>query len=321
MRDSVWTIAVIALAALAGCATDSAVQGAASPYLVVLGTAQDGGLPHLGCQRACCEAARTDPRRRRLVASLLIVDPIAKTRWLIDATPDIREQESLIRVHPAARSTAGGRDPLVDGIFLTHAHMGHVAGLLQFGREAMASRDVPVFAGPRMGMFLRDQEPWKLLIEARHIDVRPLNPGSDVRLSESVSVTPITVPHRDEFSETFGFVVALGKHRALYIPDIDKWERWDRNLRDEVAKVDIALLDGTFFADGEIPGRAMRDIPHPFVDETLTLMATWPEAERKKVVFTHLNHTNPLAQGSTAALASVQSRGGRIAAEGEIIRP
>lgn len=320
MRDRRWIVALVAVVLVASCATDPSVELGSAPYVVVLGTSQDGGLPHLGCQRACCEAARRDPTRRRLVASLLVVDPTAKKRWLIDATPDIREQETMIRSHPRARTAVNGPDPLVDGIFLTHAHLGHVAGLLQFGREAMASRETPVFVGKRMESFLRDQEPWRLLVDAHHIALRPLTPDDAVVLSEHVSVTPVLVPHRDEFSETFGFVIRAGSLRVLYIPDIDKWEKWDRQLRDAVARVDVALIDGTFFADGEIPGRAMRDIPHPFVSETLALMRDWPEHERQKIIFTHLNHTNPLAQDAPEARAKVASIGGRVARDGDIIR-
>ena len=58
------------LALLAAC---QSIPG--EPYLLVLGTAQDGGLPQIGCREEACERARRNPDERRLVTSLAIVDP------------------------------------------------------------------------------------------------------------------------------------------------------------------------------------------------------------------------------------------------------
>src|SRR5215470_536980 len=89
---------------------------------VVLGVAQDGGVPHLGCRQALCVEARRDPSKRRLVAALGLIDPASGKRFLIDATPDFPAQVELL----------GG---MPDAILLTHAHIGHYLGLAQLGRE------------------------------------------------------------------------------------------------------------------------------------------------------------------------------------------
>ena len=101
------------------------------------------------------------------------------------------------------------------------------------------------------------------------------------------------VPHRDELSDTVGFVVRGPRRSLLYVPDIDKWERWERSLEDEVAAVDVAFLDGTFAAADEVPGRSLSEIPHPLVSETIARLAAKPALGRR-VLFIHLNHTNPL---------------------------
>ncbi len=93
-----------------------------SPFALVLGTAQDGGYPQAGCKRACCQAAWEEPHRRCHVVCLAIVDPESNHRWIIECTPDFREQWRMLE-----QLTPEMKKPL-DGIFVTHAHVGHYAG-------------------------------------------------------------------------------------------------------------------------------------------------------------------------------------------------
>ncbi len=303
-------IAVFGLAVLTARAVDA-------PYVLTLGSAQDGGAPQIGCARECCAAARANPERRRLVASLLIVDPRSGKRWLVDATPDLPDQVELFRGHPRSRKEAGARPPLVDGVFLTHAHMGHYAGLVHLGREAYNHPRVPVFCSARMKRFLEGNGPWDLLIRNGNLEPRVLAPDAPFQLAPDLSVTPFLVPHRDEYTDTFGFLIQGPNRALLYIPDIDKWARWDRRVETWLARSDRALLDGTFFADGEVPGRAMAEIPHPFILESLARFQDLPEAERRKIVFTHLNHSNPAADPASRATARIREAGMAVAARGD----
>jgi len=300
----------------------------ATPYLLVLGTAQDAGLPQIGCSAPCCESARADPTRVRMVASLLIVDPRSGQRWLIDATPDLAAQVERARGHPPGRNAAapsGGRPALFDGVFLTHAHMGHYTGLAELGREAYAASKLPVHCTASMANFLTRNGPWSQLVDRGEISLKILQPGDPVVLARDpvtnlpdLTVTAFSVPHRDEFSDTVGYRVEGPTKSVLYIPDIDKWERADRSLARWLGSVDMALLDGTFFADGEVPGRSMADIPHPFITETLALLELLPVAPRARVLFTHLNHSNPAAREGSEAQRTVQAAGSRIAREGDV---
>ena len=292
-------------------------ESSKDPHVLVLGTAQDAGLPQIGSRSPQSERARRDPDARRLVASLLIVDPRDGKRWLIDATPDIREQVEKSEGHPPGRDRSGARPPLFDGIFLTHAHMGHYTGLLHLGREAYGARSVPVHASSEMCSFLESNGPWDLLVKAKHIVLHPIHPGEAVVLAPDLRVIPFVVPHRAEYTNTLGFIVQGPQRSLLYIPDIDKWERWDRRIEDLIAQVDHALLDGTFFADGEIPGRSMAEIPHPFIQESMKRFAALAATERAKILFTHLNHTNPTADPSGKEAIAVQKSGMGIAAEGQ----
>jgi pyrroloquinoline quinone biosynthesis protein B len=306
------------LAAGASCASRGAESNpqADEPYILVLGTAQDGGLPQIGCAEPCCEGARAHPERARRVTSLLVADPPSGQRWLLDASPDLPEQVELARGHPATRMVEGVRPPLFEGIFLTHAHMGHYAGLLDLGREAYGAHGLPVHASARMRAFLEQNGPWSLLVETGAIELRTLVPGEAVELAPGLTLTALTVPHRDEFSDTLAFIVRGPSRSALYLPDIDQWERWDRPLEEVLAEVDVALIDGTFYDERELPGRDRSEFPHPPIRATLERLSAAPLELRARVLFTHLNHTNPACDPASDAAQAVRRAGLGVARDG-----
>lgn len=306
---------VLALAGCCGMPRQAAAEAADEALVVVLGIAQDAGYPQAACRKACCARAWEDASLRRQVACLGIV--AGGRRWMIDATPDFPDQLRMLDEVAAVRDAGNRSQPGLDGIFLTHAHIGHYTGLMHLGREVTGARSVPVYAMPRMTEFLRGNGPWGQLVELENIELRGLRADEPVELAPGLRITPLLVPHRDEYSETVGFRIE-GPHAAvLFIPDIDKWERWERALEAELARVDVAYLDGTFYREGEIPGRAMSEIPHPFIEETLALLAGLPARERAKVRFIHLNHTNPaLVEGGEAERA-IERAGCRVASQGE----
>jgi len=267
----------------------------------LLGMAQDGGLPQPGCHCPNCEAARANPALRQMVVSLGLVDEAAGRAWMIDATPDFPVQYDALTV----------RAPLA-GILLTHAHIGHYPGLMYLGPEAMNARATPVYATPRMADFLRSNAPWSGLAAGGHIKLVEATPGVEFALSPDLRITPVPVPHRDEYSDTVAWL-ARGPERTLfYCPDIDHWRAFRPDLRSWLAGVDIALLDGTFFSPAELPGRDRSQIPHPLVAEAAQKLAS----ATAKTVFIHLNHTNPLWRPGPER-TWLRARGFRIGATGE----
>lgn len=285
----------------------------AQPSLFVLGIAQDGGVPQAGTKAHDAWKAE----RKRHASCLAIVDPATSQRWLIDATPDFPEQLNLLdRLVPVLDR------PGLAGIFLTHAHVGHYTGLMFLGHEVMGTKGIPVFAMPRMHSFLFTNGPWSQLVRYGNIHLQPLRAGVKVTLTSSLSITPILVPHRQEFSEVVGYRIDGPKSAALYIPDIDSWEQLDSmgtRIEDLIAAVDVAYIDGTFFENGEIPGRDMTGFPHPFITHSMKRFAALPEREKRKVRFIHLNHTNP-ALWQSAERRAIEAAGFRVAEEGERFR-
>lgn len=285
---------------------------AQSPYVLVLGVTQDGGYPQAGCNTPNCLDAWEGRRPPLYVTSLAIVDPQSQQRWLIDATPDFKYQLQLLKTH--TKNTSND----LTGIFLTHAHMGHYTGLMHLGREALGAKNVKVYAMPLMQRFLENNGPWSQLVSLKNIDLHPMTDSTWIVLNERIKIQPFTVPHRAEYSETVGFRFRTNNKTFVYIPDIDKWSLWKKDLNDVVRAADYAFIDATFFADGEIP-RPMSEVPHPFVSETMKSLEKLPPSERQKVYFTHFNHTNPLLRPETKEFIQTAKEGYKVAKQGQVI--
>jgi len=281
-----------------------------SVYIHVLGIGQDGGYPQTSCYQPHCMRAWEDKDLRRTTSSIAVVDDSTHSKYLFDATPDMREQ--LYQLHQAAPDG----EYKLNGVFLTHAHIGHYVGIMHFGHEAIGAHDVPVYAMPRMNDYLSTNGPWDQLVRFKNIDLQAIQDGEPIELGERLRVTPFLVPHRDEYSETVGYRIDGPNKSAVFIPDIEKWDRWETDIRDIVRSVDYALLDATFFADGELQGRDMSQIGHPFVAESMALFEDMTDEEKSRVIFIHMNHTNPLLIDGSEAQAIVTERGFKFATEG-----
>ncbi len=310
-----WPVIALLLALAAGCAggpgPPATLEGA---RVRVLGTVQDGGLPHAGCRCRRCEAARNDPARARNIASLALLLPDGET-WVIDATPDLRAQLALLHDVTGPPPGAIERQP-IDGVLLTHAHIGHYAGLMFFGFESLHTRDLPVLCSPRMAGFLRDNGPWGQLVELGNISLREIHPRETLELA-GVRITPLLVPHRDEYADTLGFIIGGPRSTLLYLPDTDAWHVWREPFLATIDRVDVAVLDATFFSAGELPGRDASAIPHPLIEATMDLLGERVASGKLRVYLTHLNHTNPAIEADSPERAEIERRGFRVLEEGD----
>lgn len=279
------------------------------PYIYILGVAQDAGYPQIGCYAEHCLPGWNDPSLRRGASSIAAINPDSGQKFLFEATPDLPEQLYALDIEaPNARFQLAG-------VFLTHAHIGHYTGLMFFGHEAMSASKQPIYAMPRMFNFLENNGPWSQLVDFENIRLVALQDKQAERFS-GIDVTPFLVPHRDEFSETVGYEIAGPNKTAVFIPDINKWSAWDTDLAALVKSVDYALIDATFYDDGELPGRDMSHAPHPFVSESMSRLSELSNEERAKVWFIHFNHTNPLLNAESDESKFVRSEGFNVAVEG-----
>ena len=302
-------------AVLSGCSASQnnphITTGGCDISLAVLGTAQDAGKPQISVHS---DPAWTDPSEAELAVSLGLIDRSAQKRYIFDASPDIKQQ--LYHLD----QLDDGRGFVLDGVFLTHGHIGHYLGLAQLGREAMGAKSIPVYAMPKMANFLESNGPWDQLVALQNIDIRRVKDAHAIYLSDSLAVMPFVVPHRGEYTETVGYRILTEDASAVYLPDIDSWTAWengDNLLEGMVQDNDRLYLDATFFSGAELPGRDMSLIPHPTITTTMTALAYLPETERAKVHFIHLNHSNPAHDKTSPEYREIIKKGFEVAQTGD----
>ena len=272
---------------------------------MLLGIAQDAGVPQAGCACATCANARANPAQQRYTVCLGLVDHAAHACWMIDATPDFKYQ------HAALMAAAPGCE--LRGIFITHAHIGHYTGLIHAGKECMNARGLPVFGTASVCNFLRANAPWSFLVRNQNIVLMELRPGHDNALNERANIRALLVPHRDELTDTCAFRIQ-GRERSLfYCPDIDRWEDWDMDVRAVVHGCDISLIDGCFFSAHELTGRGMSQVPHPLISHTMRAL----RGHARDVRFVHLNHTNPVLDLHSPEFDDVLMNGFAVGAQGD----
>jgi len=275
--------------------------------IVILGTIQDAGSPQIACTKECCVHLFDHPENTRLITSLGLIDSKNDKTFLFEATPDIGAQMKMLSKYKRQNDSEN-----VDGIFLTHAHIGHYTGLMFLGKEAMDAKNTPVYAMPKMKDFLSTNGPWDQLIKRKNITLRELTNEESVPLSTSIKITPFLVPHRDEYSETVGYRIEGPTKSALFIPDIDKWEKWNSDIIDEIKKVDYAFLDATFYSGKEMNNRDITQIPHPFIIESSEKFKNLSRQEKGKITFIHFNHTNPVIDLNSLEAKKVIKQGFNI---------
>jgi pyrroloquinoline quinone biosynthesis protein B len=281
--------------------------------LIVLGTIQDGGSPHIACKKACCKDLFEKKNDDRKVVSLGIIDNKNQKKYLFECTPDFVTQSKAL-----LKKSNSNELEMPDGIFLTHTHIGHYSGLMYLGKEAMNAEKIPVYAMPRMKTFLENNGPWSQLVNKQNISIIPLQNNQKVKLSPEISV--IQVPHRDEFSETVGFIIEGPNKKVLFIPDIDKWEKWETNIIKIINQVDYAFIDGTFYNGEEINNRNIAEIPHPFIIESMKLFENVAAIEKSKIHFIHFNHTNKALLETSDEYKSIISNGFHVAQINQVIK-
>ena len=275
-------------------------QNTHKTYLKILGTVQDGGAPHIACKKKCCKNLSPQEKANRKITCLEVFQPESKQSILFEATPDIVSQWASLSF------------PL-KGIFITHAHIGHYSGLLHLGREALGSKDIPVYVMPKMYSFLENNAPWSQLVNLKNIQLNPLQNNKYVEPLKNLKITPILVPHRDEFSETVGYKIKGPNKTILFIPDIDKWNLWEENLITLLKEVDVAFIDATFFSQEEVNYRPLSEIPHPLVVETIDYLKNEDISLKNKVYFIHMNHTNPMLDENSKVSKLIFNEGFNIA--------
>ena len=280
-----------------------------SSYIFILGNTQDAGVPHIGCEQEFCKN-NYNSNQHYFATSIAVVDPKSSQYTLFEASPDITSQLNYIS------NLLFKRFILPNNIYITHAHIGHYTGLMYLGRESLGASGLNVRALPKMTNFLKNNGPWNQLVKLNNIDLEEIEFDKISSIFNNIEIIPVQVPHRDEYSETAGYIIKGKNKTALFIPDIDKWERWNKDINEMVKKYDYLLLDATFYDEKEI-NRDINEIPHPLVKESLDLFKNMSLNDKSKIYFIHMNHTNMMLDPESDLSKSVLSKGFNIARVGQ----
>lgn len=276
--------------------------------VTLLGTAQDGGRPQPGCQRACCQ--NLGPNDQRYPVSLGIQDTEGGGH-LVEATRFLGQQLALWKFPP------------LRSVSITHAHFGHVDGLGLFGKETMNASSLPLHLSSAMFHLLEETPAWAVMLDDGVFEEHIFLHQDHVQLGPGLVLEPINVPHRAELSDMHAFIVRGPRRSLLFLPDHDSWNEtlqmhhattiraWLSAL-----EVDIALIDGTFWSMNELEGRTQSEVPHPPVKETLKRLGT-RQPNDPEIHFIHLNHTNPLHDQESDESREVIGMGWGVAEQGQ----
>lgn len=281
---------------------------------LVLGVAQDGSVPHMGCECKNCSNFSM-PGKEQFAVSLALIQKDEKGAgkvWLIDCGPDVKAQWRMLARHLSELTSWS-----IEGVFITHLHMGHYIGLHQFGKEACKQPNgLPIFASPSICNWLERTEPWRLGLSDGIFRCIPMSPLAPFILSDGLSITPILVPHRMELgTDTVCFSIQGPDKKILWLPDIDSWSGWDLDVRSVVEEHSISFLDACFWSAVELKRRDMGEIPHPLVVETMDKL----EGLGHRVKLIHLNHTNPLWDKESEEHRRMVELGFETGFQGEVV--
>lgn len=261
----------------------------------ILGNVQDGGVPHLGCSCEVCEAAREDANKQKYVGAMLVKENGEEDsiQYLIDASPDIRYQI---------------KGEYLDGVFLSHGHLGHTGGILYFGTEALDTDGLAVHCTPEMRNFLMNNDPYRLLVDRGQIDIQEFDNEERINV-QGGWIEPRHVLHRYVTTDTTSFMIKGDEKKLYYLSDIDEWTD---DAKESVREADIAVVDGTFWSKEEI--ERYEEVPHPTIQDTMEEF----EGDDVEIHFTHLNHTNPVLREESEERKEVEENGFGVVERGQV---
>lgn len=267
--------------------SETLTQGENPVEVLLLGAAQDGGFPQVGCYCPNCSLVYDGSLSSDTAVSLAVIDHVDKKWYLVEATPHLAQQWAQF-----AGKLCGYA---LSGVFLTHAHVGHYPGLLFFGKECMNSFELPIYASFEMHQFLEANEPWGTLYRNSNVRRVDISEHTPIRLSDRLTFRCKFVIHRRDFTDTCSFFISGPSKTLFFCPDIDGWDGLQPTMPDIVRECDVSLLDATFYDNLELPGRDMSTIPHPRVVDTISRLQECIGAlDLHNAVLIHLNHSNRL---------------------------
>lgn len=236
-----------------------------SGKLTLLGTGSSGGVPRLGNNWGACDPTNPKNRRRRCAALVERISGRSRTRVLIDAPPDLREQ--LLDAEVGT----------IDGVLFTHDHADHTHGiddLRMLAYNAKRRVDVHFDVATRTSLYERFRYCFEMppgSMYAPILNAHVIDPPNVVRINGGagpIDATPVVQAHGDTFS--LGFRIG----DIAYSPDISGLTE---EAQAQLRNLDLWIVD------------ALRYIPHPS-HFTVAQALEWIERLKpKRAILTHLH--------------------------------
>ncbi len=276
--------------------------------VTILGIAQDAGIPQAGCSCERCLNAHDNPELKRYPVSIGI-QGVDGSKHLIEVTKNLSEQ-----LRTWSKNKIEGNIFIPDSVTITHLHLGHIEGIGQFGKPVMGIKNLPIYLSQKNNDSIQERNDIKLMIKEENIKLisennfRPMNDCG-------FTLEFIPIPHRSELGDTSAILIKGPKKNLLFLPDQDSWsETLDsfsvKSIRALLTslRVDIALVDGTFWNLNELPGRDLSKIPHPTIEESIRRLGI-KKINDPDIFFIHLNHSNPVNDHDSEERNLVESYG------------
>ena len=283
--------------------------------IVILGAAAGGGLPQWNCSCPVCAAAR-DGRATPRMQSSIAVRADGGAWYLVNASPDVRQQMELLRDSGAAR-----RSSPVAGVLLTDAEIDHTAGLIVL-REGPEPLRIHASAAVRSAL-TTGFALLPVLGAYCGVEWSPLEPGTTVVLDGGLSVESFAVPGdppRYIGGEPFGVGLTFSADGATvtYVPAVMEL---DPALQARLRQSDWALVDGTCWTDDElvrlgISETTARMMGHAPISGPGGTLETLARLDGPRLVLVHLNNTNPVLVDGSPERAAVEEAGIVVAYDG-----
>jgi pyrroloquinoline quinone biosynthesis protein B len=295
----------------------------------VLGAAAGGGLPQWNCTCANCSAVRNNhPNIQARTQSQLAVTADGDTWFLINASPDLRQQFlNNPEIHPDP--TKGLRNTPVAGVILTSADLDHVLGLLLM-REFTPVRIYatrPVISILKKNSFFQMLD--RLPGQSRWTEIEP---GVSFHAGNNLTCTPIAVSNSlptyiseedraalDSTGATTGLILEDSQGaRAAYLPALPSVSA---PLKQLLSKCSTIFIDGTFWSDDELqkiqPGTPLaRSMGHLPISGPEGSLAPLQDLKDTRKIYTHINNTNPILQEQSSQRRAVEDAGWEVACDG-----
>jgi pyrroloquinoline quinone biosynthesis protein B len=297
--------------------------------ITVLGSGSNGGVPQWDCCCPNCTRARETPGLRRTRSSVTVSLDRGQ-HVLIDATPDLKRQLEAVGLTPIPEEADSGRQSRIDAVLLTHGHGDHTVGIAEFSTGK--NFEIPVYGPPDLIRFLFGSPGRSSFfgdlgrLAKNYVSPRNLEEGERLGLLDGLTATGFEVAHTDRLgdgilfpSSTFGYELEADGRRFVYTPDLGLLSD---NLLDRVQEADLFMLDATFWWDNELASisglrKTSYDLGHVPVEESVEILKGM---DIDRVVYTHLNHTNPMLDPSEPMTKIVEDSGLEIAHDGMVIK-